>query len=85
MLTAIHLPIALWLAVGVAYVGGDWLPDARRMEYVRFTGEWLVTYALIALGGGVLVAITMVSSKRSALTSRRSSRSGYCRAVPWAP
>ena len=29
------------------------------MEYVRFTGEWLVTYALIALGGGVLVAITV--------------------------
>lgn len=58
VLTAIHLPIALWLAVGVAYVAGDWLPDARRMEYVRFTGEWLITYALIALGGGVLVAIT---------------------------
>jgi len=60
MLTAIHLPIALWLAgVGIAYVAGDWLSDARRMEYVRFTGEWLITYALIALGGGVLVAITV--------------------------
>lgn len=58
VLTAIHLPIALWLAVGVAFVAGDWLSDARRMEYVRFTGEWLITYALIALGGGVLVAIT---------------------------
>ncbi len=58
VLTAIHLPIVLWLAVGVAYVAGDWLPDARRMEYVRFTGEWLVTYALVALGGGVLMAIT---------------------------
>ncbi len=59
VLTAIHLPIALWLAIGVAYVAGDWLIDARRMEYVRFTGEWLITYALIALGGGVLVAITV--------------------------
>ncbi len=59
VLTAIHLPIALWLAVGVAYVAGDWLSDARRMEYVRFTGEWFVNYALIALGGGVLVAITV--------------------------
>jgi len=59
ILTAIHLPIVLWLAVGVAYVGGDWLPAARRMEYVRFTGEWLITYALIALGGGVLVAISV--------------------------
>ena len=58
VLTAIHLPVVLWLAVGVAYVAGDWLADVRRMEYVRFTGEWLITYALIALGGGVLVAIT---------------------------
>ena len=59
VLTAIHLPIVLWLAVGVAYAAGDWLNNARRMEFVRFTGEWLVTYALIALGGGVLVAITV--------------------------
>jgi hypothetical protein len=58
VLTAIHLPIVLWLTLGVAYVGGDWLSEARRMEYVRFTGEWLITYALIALGGGVLVGIT---------------------------
>jgi hypothetical protein len=46
------------LAVGLAHAGGEWLSGARRMEYVRFTGEWLVNYALIALGGGVLVAIT---------------------------
>ncbi len=59
ILTAIHLPIVLWLAVGVAYVAGEWTTLARRMEYVRFTGEWLVNYALIALGGGVLVALTI--------------------------
>jgi len=59
VLTAIHLPIVLWLTLGVAFTVGDWVPDARRMEYVRFTGEWLITYALIALGGGVLVAITI--------------------------
>jgi len=56
--TAIHLPIVLWLACGVAYVAGDWLTSARRMEYVRFTGEWLITYALVGLGGGVLLGIT---------------------------
>jgi hypothetical protein len=58
VLAALHLPIALWLAVGLAHAGGEWLSGAKRMEYVRFTGEWLVNYALIALGGGVLVAIT---------------------------
>ncbi|WP_326558968.1 permease prefix domain 1-containing protein [Micromonospora sp. NBC_01796] len=58
VLTAIHLPLALWLVVGVAYVGGDWRSDRRRMDFIRFTGEWLIYLALIGLGGGVLTAFT---------------------------
>ncbi|MFC4019093.1 permease prefix domain 1-containing protein [Micromonospora sp. GCM10011542] len=58
VLTAIHLPIALWLVVGVAYVGGDWRSGRRRMDFIRFTGEWLIYFALIGLGGGVLMAFT---------------------------
>ncbi|WP_117212485.1 permease prefix domain 1-containing protein [Allorhizocola rhizosphaerae] len=58
VLTAIHLPLALWLAMGVAYVGGDWRSGRRRMDFIRFTGEWFVYYVLIALGGGVLTGIT---------------------------
>lgn len=58
-LTAIHLLIVLWLVLGVAHAGGEWRSAERRMEYVRFTGEWLINYALIALGGGVLVALTV--------------------------
>jgi hypothetical protein len=58
-LLALHLPIALWLLAGIAYAGGRWQESARRMDFVRFSGELLIYYALIALGGGVLVAITM--------------------------
>ncbi|MEH1058266.1 permease prefix domain 1-containing protein [Micromonospora sp. CPCC 206171] len=58
VLTAIHLPLALWLVVGVAYAGGDWRSDRRRMDFIRFTGEWLIYFALIGLGGGVLAAFT---------------------------
>ena len=57
VLTAIHLPIALWLVVGVAYVGGDWRSDRRRMDFIRFTGEWLIYFVLIGLGGGVLIGL----------------------------
>src|SRR5262249_493030 len=32
VLTVLHLPIALWLAVGVAYVGSRWFTSARRMD-----------------------------------------------------
>jgi hypothetical protein len=58
VLTAIHLPLALWLVVGYAYVGGDWRSDRRRMDFIRFTGEWLIYFSLIGLGGGVLTAFT---------------------------
>ncbi len=54
VLSTIHLPIALWLVVGLAYTGGEWRSDRRRMDFVRFTGEWFVYFVLIALGGGVL-------------------------------
>jgi hypothetical protein len=59
-LTALHLPIALWGAVGVAYVGGRWLASGRRMDFVRFSGELFIQYVLIALGGGVLTAFTIM-------------------------
>ena len=55
-LTALHLPIALWLVVGIAYAGGRWLQVEGRMDFIRFSGELLIYYVLIALGGGVLTA-----------------------------
>lgn len=58
-LLALHLPIALWLVVGVAYVGGRWRDGAARMNFVRFSGEFFIYFVLIALGGAVLVAFTM--------------------------
>jgi hypothetical protein len=58
ILTMIHLPLALWLAVGVAYVGGQWPGNDRRMDFIRFTGELFIYFVLIALGGGVLIALT---------------------------
>lgn len=58
VLAAIHLPIALWLAVGFAYIAGHWNDHNQRMNFVRFSGEWFIYYTLIALGGGVLMVFT---------------------------
>jgi hypothetical protein len=55
-LTALHLPIALWLVVGIAYAGGRWGQVGGRMDFIRFSGELFIYYVLIALGGGVLMA-----------------------------
>lgn len=58
LLTVAHLPFALWAVVGVAYMGGAVRGQDRRMDFVRFSGEWAIYYVLIALGGGVLTALT---------------------------
>jgi hypothetical protein len=57
-LVALHLPVVLWFAVAYPYMGGMVRSHERRMDFVRFTGEWLIYYVLIALGGGVLMGLT---------------------------
>ena len=56
VLAVLHLPMALWMIVGVAYAGGRWNQVAGRMDFIRFTGELFIYYVLIALGGGVFTA-----------------------------
>jgi hypothetical protein len=56
VLMGLHLPIALWLVVGIAYVGGRWMQVDGRMDFIRFSGELFIYYVLIALGGGVFTA-----------------------------
>jgi hypothetical protein len=58
ILVALHLPIVLWFAVAYPYMGGTIRSHERRMDFVRFTGEWVIYYVLIALGGGVLLGLT---------------------------
>ncbi|NEZ02564.1 hypothetical protein G4Y73_00200 [Wenzhouxiangella sp. XN201] len=61
ILAALHLPIALWLVVGIAYAGGRWREVAGRMDFIRFSGELFIYYVLIALGGGVLSGFTAMT------------------------
>ncbi len=60
VLSIIHLPIALWVAVGVAYAGDRWREVAGRMDFFRFSGELFIYYVLIALGGGVFTAFLVM-------------------------
>jgi hypothetical protein len=61
LLAILHAPIALWLLAGVAYAGGRWRSDSRRMDFARFTGELAIYYTLLALGGAVLVGLTFAA------------------------
>ena len=60
VLSILHMPIALWMAVGFAYVRGQWFAGEGRMNFVRFTGELAIYYVLMALGGGLLTAFTFM-------------------------
>ena len=42
-LTALHLPIALWLAVGVAYVRSRWFAGGGRMDSCGSRASWRST------------------------------------------
>jgi hypothetical protein len=57
-LAALHLPVLLWFVVAYPYMGGTLRLHERRMDFVRFTGEWFIYYVLIALGGAVLMGLT---------------------------
>ena len=60
-LTALHLPIALWMAVGIAFAAGRWRQVDGRMDFIRFSGELFIYFVLIGLGGGVLMAFTAMA------------------------
>lgn len=59
-LTGIHLPIFLWLITGLAYAGTAWRSTARRMDFIRFTGEAFIYAVLIGCGVMVLAAFTQM-------------------------
>jgi hypothetical protein len=61
VLATLHAPVVLWLLAGVAYAGGRWRSDSRRMDFARFTGELAIYYTLLALGGAVLVGLTFAA------------------------
>ncbi|RJT96967.1 hypothetical protein D6T65_14725 [Arthrobacter frigidicola] len=58
LLAVLHAPVVLWLLAGIAYVGGRWRSDGRRMDFARFTGELVIYFTLLALGGAVLTGLT---------------------------
>jgi hypothetical protein len=56
-LVIVSLPVAVWFVIAYPYMGGAVRLHERRMDFVRFTGEWFIYYVLIALGGGLFMAL----------------------------
>jgi hypothetical protein len=60
VLTGLHLPLLGWLVLGVVYVGQPWTSSAKRMEFIRFSGEAFIYAVLIFMGVMVLSAFVLL-------------------------
>ena len=57
-LACIHLPLLLWVVLGVSFAGEKYKNINPRLEFLRFNGEAAVICAVIGIAGALLTAIT---------------------------
>jgi len=58
-LAYIHLPLLMWVVYGIVFTGYDYKNLDKRMWFIRYNGDLAIIYALIAIAGGILTAITI--------------------------
>ena len=59
ILAYLHLPIFLWVLVGLAFTGNEYSLSSARLAYLKFNGEFAILYASMAISGMLLTALTM--------------------------
>ncbi|MGG1514457.1 DUF4153 domain-containing protein [Paenibacillus oryzisoli] len=59
LLVYLHLPIFLWVVVGLAFTGKEFRSGSTRLAYLKFNGEFGILYASMAISGMLLTALTM--------------------------
>ncbi|QJD85948.1 DUF4173 domain-containing protein [Cohnella herbarum] len=55
----LHLPVFLWVVMGLAFTGNQHGKGSARLAYLKFNGEFTILYACMAISGMVLTVITM--------------------------
>jgi hypothetical protein len=58
-LAYIHLPLLMWFIFGMAFIDFDFYDRNKRIDFIRYNGDLAIIYALIAIAGGLLTAITV--------------------------
>ncbi|MBC5992398.1 hypothetical protein [Pontibacter cellulosilyticus] len=59
ILACIHLPLLLWVILGVSYVGDELSNYKMRLSYLRFNGDLAVMSALLVIAGVLMTGITI--------------------------
>jgi hypothetical protein len=59
ILAYLHLPIFLWVLVGLAFTGNEYGIGNKRLSYLKFNLEFGILYASMAICGMLLALLTM--------------------------
>ncbi len=59
LLVALHVPILLWALLGIAFAGSFRHQPTDRLRFLKYNGEVIVYFGVIALAGMLLTAITL--------------------------
>lgn len=59
ILSCIHLPLFLWAVLGFAYLGNNIQDYAKRIEYLRYNGDFAIMAGLMIIAGGALTGISI--------------------------
>ena len=59
ILAYLHLPIFLWVLVGLAFTGNDYSIGNTRLGYLKFNLEFGILYGSMAISGMLLALLTM--------------------------
>lgn len=59
ILAYLHLPIFLWVLVGIAFTGNEYSKGSTRLAYIKFNLEYSILYASMAVSGMILAVFTM--------------------------
>ncbi|AAU18527.1 DUF4153 domain-containing protein [Bacillus cereus] len=59
ILAYLHLPIFLWILVGLAFTGNEYSKGNTRLAYIKFNLEYALLYASMAVSGMILAVFTM--------------------------
>ncbi len=59
LLACIHLPLLLWVILGVSFAGDEFSNYKKRLDFLRFNGDLAVMTALLVFAGLLMTGITI--------------------------
>ncbi|KRQ86165.1 hypothetical protein ABG79_02006 [Caloramator mitchellensis] len=59
ILSQLHLPLFLWILLGLSFAGNEYKSISKRLAYLKFNGEFCILYASMAISGMILAALTI--------------------------